>query len=256
MNDSYFNQRKWICPACNSINYCWSSWCFYCFAENKMFKKGKPGVVVDVEDSMKPKATESRERDFFYDMTFKETIDECRYLLYGFRFKEFIQRYRSMTDILKVEEGDNGCKVIFLYEQLALIQEQVFEIKKAAESIEIAKTQWDKYYGPADDDHYQFLLSRLSICYSSLYSLPDHGPIYRTHKAKNCLNKLLGISQRQYGLNSVHVLSIYLDLCKMSFERSRRYLGIVYLIDALEIHENIFIKALNRVSNKVNYVRN
>jgi hypothetical protein len=246
MNNSQIIEQSWKCGKCGRLNYLWRSWCIYCFAENARFEKVGQGETTDINVT-EIETRQSMSKDSFFD----EAIEESKYALYYDDIHSIVRIYKNLIKKYESEDGDNSNKVIFINEQLALIYEPLWEIKKAVKLLEHAKAIWDRCYGSDDDDHYHFLLSMLSICYSSLYALPDCGPAYRPRKAIKCLIELYEINKMKYGRNSIHALTMGLNLVKAEFARKRGWAGVIYLRVVLDAHENIFKTALKRVSDNV-----
>ncbi len=181
------------------------------------------------------------------DIKFQEKVSFNRFLLFIPDFRTVMNNYKELIKYVEDSEGNENPKAIFLYEQLSMIQEKSFNIKRAAESMETARTRWEKCYGTKDNDHRQFVLSRLSFYYSRLLELPDDGPILRPQKAASYLVELCRMQEKIYGSNSVHTLICNLNLFEMEIQQKHLRKGIDHFVTALDIHDVIFEEALYQI---------
>jgi hypothetical protein len=250
IDDSLPKAKSWNCEKCGSTNYCWRSFCIHCLGHNSAFdtERAEDEYVSGINKN-ETEAITSREENFLNDMAFSEIIDECEYFLYMDEYKRLMKRYRNLIKRYEEKRTAEDYRIICLYEQLAIMQEQTFQIGGAAKSLEIARSKWEHSYGTSDDDHREFLLIRLFSCYSKLHYIPIHGPRYNSPKATIYLDELHEKYIEKYGENSVQAQTICMDLAKSEFARGDSESGVEYLLDSLKIHKRIFWSAVKRNFN-------
>ena len=243
-------EKPWVCNACGCTNYCWREFCIHCLESNRISntekQKGTLGIVYESKNDIEAGISEN---NFLSDMALREIIYESHHHLYSSDFKKVINIYTQLIQKFKDEKDDKVYKLILLHTHLAIIQEQLLRIKKAAELFESALTLWDRHYDAKNDTYRKFLLHRLSACFSRLHYLPDYGPVYRPQKAARYLRRIYWLYKEHSAENSMELLQICISLTKLDFMRRRNSDGVVYLIESLELHENMFWSAVNRISN-------
>jgi len=238
-------EKSWTCDACDGANYWVRAFCIHCLASNKNYKAMKKENMVDIEGtreiSLQADVSEGRKKE--RDLAFKEIMEESHYLLCASDYKTIIKRYKNLIPKYQAEEGNRSYKAIFLLEQLALIQEQLFLFKEAVNSLENAVSYWGRD-GKSDDDHDQFILIRLSNCHNYLHDIIDF-----SRRPRKEVRQLYHLYKAKYGQNSTQTLSICISLSKFEFLRGQNVYGGIYLMESLQIHEKMFWDVVNRISN-------
>jgi hypothetical protein len=238
-------EKSWTCDECDGINYWLRAFCIHCLASNKNYNAMKKENMADIEGTreilLQDDISDGRKKE--RDLAFKEIMEESHYLLCASDYKTIIKRYKNLIPKYQAEEGNKSYKAIYLLEQIALIQEQLFHFKEAVNSLEDAASCWCRY-GKSDDHHDQFILTRLTNCHNYLHDIIDF-----SRRPRKEVRQLYHQYKEKYGQNSTQALSICISLSKFEFLRGQNVYGGIYLMDSLQIHEKMFWEAVNRISN-------